>query len=169
MIKDLLPWKKSKETEVPVRHNDDALSDLHSRMNSLFDGFFDDFENASWLPSSMSESFSGLSPKLEVSETDEALEISAELPGLSPEDLDVSIDGNYLNIKGEKKEEKEDSKKNFHISERRYGSFTRSLNIPVENLDLNKIESKFKKGVLKLKLAKTAEAKSKKHKIKITT
>ena len=112
--------------------------------------------------------FSSLSPELEVSETDEALEISAELPGMDPEDIDVSIDGNFLTIKGEKKEEKEDKKKNFHIMERSYGSFSRSVNIPAGNLNLDKIESKFKKGVLHLKLPKTAEAKSKKRKIEIT-
>jgi HSP20 family protein len=169
MIKDLLPWKKSKETEVPVRSNDDALSDLHSRMNSLFDSFFDDFDNASWLPSKLSEKFSDLTPKIEVSETEDAFEVNAELPGMDADDLDVSIDGNILTIKGEKKEEREDKKKNFHIMERRYGSFSRSLYIPVENLDLDKIESKFKKGVLKLKMAKTAEAKSQKRKIEITS
>ena len=167
MIKDLLPWKKSKETEVPVRRND-ALSDLHRQMNDLFDSFFDDFDNASWLPAKMSQHFSGIAPKFDVSETNEALEISAELPGMDAGDLDVSIDGDYLTIKGEKKEEKEDKNKNFHVTERRYGSFTRSLNIPSGSLDLDKIESKFKKGVLHLKLPKTADARSKSHKIKVT-
>lgn len=166
MIKDLLPWKKRKESEVPVRQND-AWSDLHKKMNSLFDNFFDDYDNACRLPRKLSEEFSSLSPVVEVSENDDALEISAELPGIDPGDLDVSIDGNFLTIKGEKKEEKEDKKKNFHLMERRYGSFTRTLNIPAENLDLDKIESKFKKGVLKLKLPKTSEAKSKQRKIEV--
>lgn len=168
MIKDLLPWKKSKETEVPVRRSD-ALSDLHSQMNDLFDSFFDDYDNASWLPKRMSENFSYLSPKFDVSETDDALEISAELPGMEADDIDVSIDGDYLTIKGEKKEEHEDKKKNFHVTERRYGSFSRTLNIPAANLDLEKVESKFKKGVLNLKLPKTSDAKSKRRKIKVSS
>jgi len=169
MIKDLLPWKKSKENEVQVRRNNDALSDLHSRMNSLFDCFLDDFDNASWLPSRLSEKFSKLSPKIEVSETDDALEVSAELPGMEAEDLDVSIDGNLLTIKGEKNEEKEDKEKNFHVMERCYGSFSRTLNIPAQSLDMDHVESKFKKGVLHLKLPKTEDAKSKRRKIEITS
>lgn len=168
MIKDLLPWKKSKEAEVPVRRNDDALSDLHSRMNSLFDNFFDDFDNVSLLPAEWSENLSKLSPKVDVTESDDALEVKAELPGMDAENLDVAIDGNYLTIKGEKKEEKDDKKKNFHVMERCYGSFSRTLNIPAECLDLDNIESKFKKGVLHLKLPKTADAKSKRRKIEVT-
>lgn len=167
MIKDLLPWKKSKETEVPVTRKD-ALSNLHHEMNNLFNRFFDDFDNASWLPATWSENFSEFSAKFNVSETDNALEISAELPGMDAENLDVSIDGNFLTIKGEKKEEKEDKKKNFHVMERRYGNFSRTLNIPADSLDLDKIESKFKKGVLYLKLPKSANAKSKRRKIEVT-
>ncbi|MBN1863670.1 MAG: Hsp20/alpha crystallin family protein [Victivallales bacterium] len=167
MIKDLIPWKKSKSSEVPVRHAD-ALSELHREMNGLFDDFLDDFDNASLMPAN---SFFGLGrnlPKLEVSETDDAVEVNAELPGLDPKDLDVSLDGNILNIQGEKKEEKEDKKKSVHVMERSYGRFSRSVCLPTEHLDLDKIESKFSKGVLSVKLPKTAEAKSSRRRIEVS-
>lgn len=168
MIKDLLPWKKSKANEVPARQSD-AVTDLHRKMNDLFNSFFDDFDNTSWWPSSISKELKQIFPNFEVSETDEALDISAELPGMDAKDINVSIDGNLLSIKGEKKDEHEDKKKNVHITERRYGSFQRSLDIPAESLDLDKVESNFTKGVLHLKLPKTAEAKSRRRKIEVTT
>jgi HSP20 family protein len=163
MIKDLLPWKKSKETDVPVRRREDPVAELHSRLNTLFDSFFEDFAS----PFPAVRSGKDLVPALEVSESDTAIEIDAELPGLDPESIDVTIDGNYLTIKGEKKEEKEEKKKNYHITERSYGSFSRTLNIPSESLDLDKVESKFKNGVLHLKLPKNAESQSKRRKIKV--
>ncbi len=147
----------------------DSLSGLRREMNDLFDSFFDDFDNASLMPAN---SFFGLDrnlPKLEVSETDDAVEVNAELPGLDPKDLDVSLDGNMLHIQGEKKEEKEDKKKNVHVMERSYGRFSRSVCLPTEHLDLDKIESNFKKDVLSIKLPKTPEAKSSRRKIEVTS
>ena len=168
MIKDLLPWRKSKEVDVPVRR-EDPISELHGRLNRLFDNFFDDFGSDSLLPANFAKEWNTLMPAVEVSESDDAIEVTAELPGMDADSLDVSIDGGYLTIKGEKKDEKDEKKKNYHLTERSYGSFSRTLNIPVDLIDLDKVESKFKNGVLHITLPKTAESKSSRKKIKIST
>jgi HSP20 family protein len=102
----------------------------------------------------------GWSPRLDVSETENALEIVADLPGLEKQDISVSLEDNLLTIKGERKEEKESKDKRFHTVERRSGSFYRALRLPVE-VENDKIEATFKDGVLTLSLPKTKESKKK--------
>lgn len=98
------------------------------------------------------------SPRLDVSESDKAIEVVADLPGLDKEDIKVSLDGDLLIIKGEKKEEKEKKDKQYHTIERRRGSFYRSMRLPVE-VESDKIEASFKKGVLTLNLPKSKKSK----------
>jgi HSP20 family protein len=92
-----------------------------------------------------------------VSETDKEIKVSAELPGMDDKDIDVSLTRDALTIKGEKKEEKEDKGKDYYKMERSYGSFTRSIPLPVE-VDTDKVQATFKKGVLEITLPKTAKA-----------
>jgi HSP20 family protein len=108
-----------------------------------------------------------LAPAVDVSETDDAIEVSAELPGIEEKDLEVEVTGNTLTIKGEKKEEKEEKKKSYHLVERSYGSFQRTLPIPFE-VDPGKVKASFDKGVLKVTLPKPAAAKETVKKIKLT-
>jgi HSP20 family protein len=98
-----------------------------------------------------------IAPAIDVAEKDKEYEITAELPGMDEKDIEVKLANNMLTIKGEKKEEKEERKKDYYLSERRYGSFTRSFQLP-EGVDSGKIEATFAKGVLTVKLPKTAEA-----------
>lgn len=107
-----------------------------------------------------------VTPAVDISEKEKEFEVSAELPGLSEKDIEVKLSGGNLVIKGEKKEEKEEHKKDYHLSERRYGSFVRSFGVP-EGADVDKIEATFANGVLKIKLPKTAEALAKEKKIEI--
>src|SRR6516165_827712 len=103
-------------------------------------------------------------PAMDIAETEKAYEISAELPGMSESDVEVVASNGGLTIKGEKKEEKE---KDYYLSERRYGSFERRMQIP-EGVDADKIEASFKNGVLTVTLPKTAQAqKPEKKKISI--
>lgn len=94
---------------------------------------------------------------VDVSETDKAYEITAELPGMDEKNIEVSVANGGLTIKGEKKDEKEEKKKDYYVSERRYGSFERYFTLP-DSVDAAKIEATFKNGVLKVTLPKTAEA-----------
>ncbi|RXH23999.1 molecular chaperone Hsp20 [Bradyrhizobium nanningense] len=96
-------------------------------------------------------------PAVDVTESDKAFEITAELPGLDEKNIEVNVANGGLTIKGEKKEEKEEKQKGYYVSERSYGSFERYFSLP-DGVDADKIEASFKNGVLKVTLPKTAEA-----------
>ncbi|MCS0502857.1 Hsp20/alpha crystallin family protein [Ancylobacter mangrovi] len=98
-----------------------------------------------------------LAPAVDVAEKDKEFEITAELPGLDEKDVEVKLSNGTLTIRGEKKDEKEQREKGYHLSERRYGSFLRSFRVP-EGIDPGKIEARFAKGVLTIRLPKTAAA-----------
>ncbi|MFT5727892.1 MAG: HSP20 family protein [Desulforhopalus sp.] len=106
------------------------------------------------------------SPRLDVSETENSLEIVADLPGMEKKDISVTLAENLLIIKGEKKEEKESKDKRYLTIERRCGSFYRAVRLPLE-VESDKIEATFKDGVLTLSLPKSKESKQKVAQIEI--
>lgn len=149
-IKSLIPFGRK---NVPVRREEyDPFSLLRQEMNRIFD----DFSRGFWLEPFRSK-FDTFSPRVDVSETDREVKITAELPGMDDKDIDVSISKDMLTIKGEKKEEKEDKGKDYYRSERSYGSFSRTIPLPSE-IDTDKVKAEFKKGVLTVTVPKTAEA-----------
>ena len=101
-----------------------------------------------------------------MSEDDKAYKITAELPGLDAKDVDVSVSGNTLVLKGEKRQEKEEKNKNYFFSERAYGSFQRSFELAT-TVDREKIAADYSKGVLTITLPKTAEAQKQEKKIEV--
>jgi len=109
---------------------------------------------AGWLPY----------PAVDVTETDDAFEIIAELPGMDEKSVDVTLANGVLTIQGEKTSEREESKKEYYLSERSFGSFKRCFLLP-EGVDTAKIEAIFKNGALNITLPKTAEAKQGQKKI----
>ncbi len=84
-------------------------------------------------------------------------QVAVELPGMAEQDIEVKVVNDTLAIKGEKKEEKEENKKDYHLSERRYGAFQRTFRLP-DDVDGDKIAASFKSGVLTVVLPKRAEA-----------
>jgi len=108
-----------------------------------------------------------LAPRVDMRETDTAVEVQAELPGVTEKDVEVQLADGVLTIKGEKKQEREEKEKGYYLMERAYGSFLRQIPIPVE-VEEDKVEAKFDKGVLTIILPKkpSAEAKAKKIEIK---
>jgi HSP20 family protein len=124
---------------------------MRNTMDRLFDRFFDN-EISGW------EQTSTLNLALDVVEKPEEFVVKASLPGVKPEDVDVTFNDNVLTIKGEisSEEEKEDSR--YHLRERRYGSFARSLSLP-RGINSDAIEAKFSEGVLTLRLPKSEEVK----------
>jgi HSP20 family protein len=96
-------------------------------------------------------------PAINVAETKDAFEVSAELPGVDEKDIKVSLDGNQLVISGEKKAESKKDEKNWHVEERSYGSFYRSMSLPFEPED-GAVDAHFDKGVLHLTIKKPAKA-----------
>ncbi len=105
-------------------------------------------------------------PAVDIAEKDGIYEITAELPGMEEKDIDVSFAGGTLTIKGEKKFEKEEERKDFYLSERRYGAFERAFGIP-DGVDTDKIAAHFRKGVLTVTLPKTVEAQKQEKKIAV--
>lgn len=149
--------KSAPGTQLDVRREwEHPLASFQREMNRLFDNFFGGFSLSPWEPLERGVGTS-FTPRVDVSETDKEIKISAELPGIEEKDIDVSLTHDTLTIKGEKKTETEEKEKDYYRMERSYGSFTRSVPLPVE-VDTNKVEATFKKGVLEITLPKTAKA-----------
>ena len=157
-LKDLVPRSRSLAAK---REETDPFSLFRRRMDDMFEGFLHGFDLKPF------ESRLGVfSPNIDVVENDKEIRISAELPGMEEKDLEVSINKDSLLIKGEKKEEKEDKGKEYYRMERSYGAFSRTIPLPVE-VETDKVEAKFKKGVLSITLPKTAKAVSETKKIAV--
>jgi HSP20 family protein len=121
------------------------------------------FEN--WAPTGKDQLASGtFVPPVDVYEDEQTLILKLEIPGVNEEDLNVSLENNTLTIQGERKFEKEEKEENFHRIERRFGSFARTFRLP-NTVDTEKVEANYEKGILKIALAKRAEAKPKQIKI----
>jgi len=107
-------------------------------------------------------------PTVDVSEDDKSYRIEAELPGVNESDVEVTVRDNRLFLRGEKKSEKEKKDENVRMSERRFGSFERTFQLP-DDVDADKIKAEFSNGILELKLPKSAKKKSKGRKISVTS
>ena len=130
----------------------DPLS-LHREMNRLFDDFMGGTPMAA-----QGQAGGGniINAHMNVSETDNEIRISAELPGVGEDDIDVSLNDDELTIRGEKKFERKDEKENFHFVERSYGTFQRSLRLPFP-VDPEQVRASFENGVLTVTLPKAAQ------------
>lgn len=105
-------------------------------------------------------------PAVDITEKDESFEITAELPGMDQENIDIKLSNGNLIIKGEKKEDKEEKRKGYYLSERHYGAFERAFSLP-KGVDTDKIEANFSKGVLSISLPKKPEAMKAEKKVQI--
>lgn len=160
-IRNLVPFGRR---NVPVKRDDEnPFSLLRREMDSLFDNFFGGFDM---------EPFEGrlgsFSPRVDVIENDREIRVSVELPGMDDKDIDVSLNKDMLTIRGEKKEEKEQKGKDYYRMERSYGSFSRTVPLPVE-IDMEKAAASFKKGVLNITLPKTSKSVAETKKIAVKT
>jgi HSP20 family protein len=134
---------------------------MRREMDRLWDSFFEG------KPTRMAGEEREWVPSLDISETKGDLVVKAEIPGIDPKDIDISLNEGVLTIKGEKKQEKEEKEEGYHLVERSYGSFTRSIRLPRE-IQNEKINASYKNGVIKITLPKTEEARKKEVKIKVT-
>lgn len=130
---------------------------LQQEIDRLFDGFSRNFP--------MLTSASALVPSMDVSETDKTIEISAELPGLERKDVELNIADDLLTIRGDKKSEREEKGKDYHLVERRFGSFSRSFHLPA-GVKAEDVSAEIAKGVLKVTVRKPAQKASKQIDIK---
>jgi HSP20 family protein len=129
-------------------------------MRNVFDTFFDDRHAKTLLDEERS-----FVPAFDISESDKEYSVVAELPGIGEKDLEVTLSDGILTVKGEKKQDKEETGETYHRIERRYGSFQRSFRIP-EHVEFEKIDAMFKDGVLRLTIPKSEEREVKKIEIK---
>ena len=169
--------KKAAAAPAPARAPAaDPWHNFRNEMDRLFDRFTGSFGVPSswrrmldWEPATRSETtFSFGAPSVDVAEDDKAFKITAELPGLEAKDVEVSIAGDMLVLKGEKTQEREQKDKNYHMSERAYGSFQRAFALP-DGVDRNKIAADLAKGVLTITLPKNAQAQQPAQKIEVKT
>jgi HSP20 family protein len=150
-MKSLLPFGFTSD-----RKELSPFTSLQREMDRLFGDFSKRFD----------EPFtSNTFPKLDIAETEGEIKVTAELPGIEEKDLDVTLRNDVLTIKGEKKAEREEKEKNYHLVERSYGSFTRSIQLP-PGLDANKVKASMDKGVLTVTMPKPAAAQPQKIDIK---
>lgn len=163
-IRDLIPWGRSREaTRVEVAGGDNPVMHLQRDINRVFEDFWSRFERPF---AGISGALTGFGPTTDVTETDEAVEVAIELPGLSEKDVEVSLTDDVLTIRGEKKRESEDKRMGVYISERSWGSFYRMVPLP-PGVDTDKASASFKRGVLTVTLPKTPEAQSKVRRIEV--
>jgi HSP20 family protein len=168
--------KPSVKTEKTAKPAKPALSAwhpfevLHGEIDRLFDDFSWNWPRLSFPRASAAAPYSpadfDLKVASEVTEDDKAYRVTVEVPGMSEKDVDISLSDSTITIKGEKKSEKEETKKDYHYSERSYGALRRSFALP-EGVDADKIEANMKSGVLTVVMPKSAEAQKKSRKVEI--
>lgn len=140
-MKSLIPWKSGNKHAVPAR------------MDDWFEGWWGDpFKN---MFPTLRQSFSSMDPSVDVSEDKKNVTVRAEVPGMTEKDIELTWNDGVLNIRGEKRDEKEEKNKDRYYRECRYGSFSRSIHVG-KNVDWQKATARYKNGVLTVSLPKTA-------------
>ncbi len=158
-ISDLIPWGRHKD-KTASRDSEDStnpLVSLQRDINHVFEEFWHKVENG-W--TGRRDAVDIFGPSTDVIETDKSVDVSIELPGMTQDDIDISLSHDTMTIRGEKKIEHEEKRKGVYMSERSYGSFYRTVPLPA-GVDADKADATFKNGVLTVKLPKTAEAQAK--------
>jgi len=156
---NLIPWSNKRRSSSELSTVDRPLADFRTEIETLFDRFFEDpwgmrLLGGRGLPGATY-------PQIDLSESDKDVTIRAELPGVRPEDVDIEVRGNTLRLSGEKSEQREDQAGGQFYSERRFGRFQRNIQLP-GSVDPDKIDARYKDGVLTITLAKHPEAQPRK-------
>ena len=154
----------SKSQRQPAPRSRGLFEEFRDEMNRVFERFETGLPH--WSLARGRWPASVMVPDLDVHENDKSMTIEVELPGVEEKDVSVTFSNGYLTIKGEKKTEREETKENYYVAERSFGSFERSLRLP-DTLDESKIEASFDKGILKISAPKRPEARKAERKIEI--
>ena len=150
MLTDLIPFRGRGTSAMA-----DPFSNLRHTMDRMLAEFGKDFET---LPNTLPASASSFYPRLDYEDRDDAIVLSAELPGLTDKDITVEVNKDVLTMKGEKKSCREEKGSGFYRGERLFGAFERTLRLPYE-IEKDKVTAAMKDGVLTVTLPKCAEAK----------
>lgn len=133
------------------------LEHMRREMDRIWDRFSKEFSSATF--------GQDWNPSLDLSETKDSLLAEIEVPGINPEDIDISVTGDTLTVTGEKKQETAEKGKTYHLTERIYGKFSRSMRLPV-TVDPDRVEARYKDGILSITLGKTESPRSKRIEVK---
>jgi HSP20 family protein len=160
-MRSLMPFARNFPMLRPSDENDPFLL-FRREMNRLFDDALGGFGFPG--PAMPNQA---LAPRIDVSESEQEIQIKAELPGIDQKDVEVMLADDVLTIRGEKKAEREEKNRNYHVMERAQGVFSRSLPLPFA-VDPSQVKADFKDGVLTITIPKPKEAQEKTHKIEVT-
>ena len=136
------------------------INKFRREMDRLVDSLWDEF------PTPVYQRANRDIPSIDLTETKDNLIVTVEVPGINPEDLDISMTENVLTIKGEMKEETAEEGENFHQAERRYGSFFRTLELPCR-ITTEEVQAEYRKGILTIVMPKCKQDRSREVKVKI--
>lgn len=159
-ITDLIPWNRKQTVDNP-RHREDPFWTLQREVNRMFEDFARGFDLAPW----SGPGWEGFQPRIDLRETDAAILVTAEMPGLEEKDFDLSLADGMLTLKGEKRRESEEEGP-VHRVERSYGAFERTVPLPCE-VDAEKATARYRSGVLTVTLPKTPAARRRMHRIDV--
>jgi HSP20 family protein len=152
-------------TPVPVKRAAPALArpamNMFGALQREIDRLFDDFARGGF----PSLATAGPAVRMDLADTKEGIELTAELPGLQEKDVQVTLSDNLLTVSGEKQAEKEEKEKNYHFVERSYGAFSRSIELPAD-VQADRITATISNGVLKVTIPRAAKAEPKKIEVK---
>ncbi len=171
MVRDIIPWRRKRDDGKLIRRNreeDNPFLALHREMNQLFDDFFGSLESGLAWPQggALRNRSDAWSLNVDVSEDDNEVRVVADVPGMDEKDIDVELSENLLTIKGEKRQERDEKKADYHIVERSYGSFQRSIPLP-GGMEQDKAKARFKNGVLTVTVPRSPNAKASRKQIPI--
>ncbi len=151
------PRRRGWDVDIPER------IDPFRRMSEQMERMFEDLVGMTSLPTRMRTREAGMPlPDVDVSETKEALEVDVDLPGMQERDIDITLSNGVLTVRGERKEERENQGRNYYRCERSHGVFSRRIMLPY-NVDEEKVEARFDRGVLHITMPKSQEVKSREH------
>jgi len=159
-LRELMPFSKK---TLPIRHEtENPFALFRQDMDTMFEDFIRGFDiDPVW-----TRKMSSFTPRVDVTESEKEISVAAELPGMDEKDIDITVSRDALTIKGEKKEEREENGKDYYRMERSYGSFSRTIPLPVE-VETDHAEASYKKGILSIKIPKSARAIEEKKKIAV--
>jgi len=162
-LREIVPWRWGglrhwEPDEGPFGGFRRQMESLHREMDKMFHEMSSEPAHMPFTPLALGRE--PAMPDIDETEDDKAFYVSIELPGMDEKDVDITLSGRLLTIRGEKKEDDKQEGKDYYRRERKFGSFRRTLELPGE-VDETKIEASFRKGILKVELPRTEEAKNK--------
>ncbi len=157
-ITDLIPWKRPNGPMTTRRSEMTPFSQLHREIDRVFSDFMTDWPWSGRM-NLFERRVEGFMPEVDIIETEKEFRVTAELPGMDDKDIEVTYFDGGITIKGQKQDEREEERGDYYHSERQFGAFERTVPLP-SDVNADKAKAFFKKGILKIILPKTEEARA---------